>query len=338
MQSIPLSSVYPCVALSSGLRQGRGVSRWRRLGLTQNSWSWLGVQLGLGVGIWLGGWEPAKAQSLDDSPMELTDNAVPSTSQVLEERDMLAAWATDVWVQRDQQYLQIEAESNEVAEAASETELPRLKVSARFRRVLFAEIDRQLRLRESEIRLEDMASRSRSSAFFPDFSLRLVRGNDSARRWSPALSEVEQWSWTGGDDWLVEGRLQWRLDGTQYQADEMSAERSKIAIATLRSRIFREVGKSLGEWIAAKEQLSSPQISAIQRRSLLRILENNEGMLDAWSDAWFSEHIGAEIVQSHSPKAVRTPKKASAPAPVTGQLDIEVPQGMRSTRVESARY
>ncbi|WP_394843238.1 hypothetical protein LZC95_40080 [Pendulispora brunnea] len=138
-----------------------------------------------------------------------------------------------------------------------------------------------------DARVDDLASRARWSALFPEARMRVARAFDeSARIDSTASGDPRTTDSAGANLWL-EARLTWRLDRILYADDEPAFERIRFERHDARARIAARVLTLLGQWQRAwvDTHLSAPDAAESLETGMR--LSDAEAALDVLTGSWF---------------------------------------------------
>lgn len=170
-------------------------------------------------------------------------------------------------------------------EAIEEARLP----SGEVRRVVRAAW-RAARLLPEEERLQDLASRARTSATLPELRLRVVRSVDDSLRLSPTSDDPDRTIAASGVGMRYEARATWRLDRLAFADDEVALERLRIERSEQRMRLTFHVLEALSAWQRARLRASDDSLPAFERSdaSIREIIAATT--LDALTDGAWSDH------------------------------------------------
>ncbi len=151
------------------------------------------------------------------------------------------------------------------------------------------------------LRLDSIASRSRSSAWLPSMSLRAGRNIDQTLRLTPTDSDPDRWQLTGGADLRLEAQLKWEFDRLLYASDELAVERIRLAAAQRRAQLVDRVLDWLFRWQLAELQAADVLADPLERAAAgLRALQAVRA-LDVLSGGWFTPHLNRERQRAAAP-------------------------------------
>ena len=152
-------------------------------------------------------------------------------------------------------------------------------------------------------RLRSMASRSRYSAAFPELRLRAGRSTDESVRVAPTVADPDRYTRSGGADYWLEGRLNWRLDRLVFARPELAIERLRESRRQSELRLTREVLKVLFEWYGARLQLVREDLLPEERWGPSLKLAEAQATLEVLSAGWFDAEKApggpAAVIRAH---------------------------------------
>ncbi|WP_394832703.1 hypothetical protein LVJ94_39985 [Pendulispora rubella] len=136
-------------------------------------------------------------------------------------------------------------------------------------------------------RMDDMATRARWSALFPEARMRVARAFDESARIDSTASGGPRTTDSAGANLWLEARLTWRLDRILYADDEPAFERIRFERHDARARIAARVLTLLGQWQRAwvDAHLSAADASESLETGLR--LSDAEAALDVLTGSWF---------------------------------------------------
>lgn len=130
--------------------------------------------------------------------------------------------------------------------------------------------------------LRSLASRSRTSAWLPELSLRAGRSTDRSLRLTPTTSDPYRYSQSDGSDLYGEVKLAWKLDGVVFSRSEVGLARLRQSEQARRDQVMERVLEALFAWQLAELRAVDPnltledqlrfQLLALQARLRLDVL------------------------------------------------------------------
>lgn len=131
-------------------------------------------------------------------------------------------------------------------------------------------------------RLASLASRSKSSAWLPELSLRAGRSTDRSLRLTPTSSDPYRYSQSDGSDLYGEVKLSWKLDGVVFSRQEVGLARLRQSEQARRDQVVDRLLEALFAWQLAELRAIDPnlpieeqlrfQLLALQARLRLDVL------------------------------------------------------------------
>lgn len=131
-------------------------------------------------------------------------------------------------------------------------------------------------------RLASLASRSKSSAWLPELSLRAGRSTDRSLRLTPTSSDPYRYTQSDGSDLYGEVKLSWKLNGVVFQREEVGLARLRQSEQARRDQVVERVLEALFAWQLAELRAVDPnatiedqlrfQLLALQARLRLDVL------------------------------------------------------------------
>ncbi len=153
-------------------------------------------------------------------------------------------------------------------------------------------------LGEDDVRLDSLASRSRSSALLPETRMRAMRlWTDAAHTTTLATTDGTTYYDAAGANLVLELRLTWRLDRLLFAGDEPTLERVRLERQDARARVATRTLETLFAWQRATlDAHQTAPGSREESEALLRVAET-EATLDVLTGGWFTE-VGARRAAS----------------------------------------
>src|SRR5206468_2423172 len=122
---------------------------------------------------------------------------------------------------------------------------------------------RRAHLEAPGARIDDLASRARTSALLPELRLRAMRKVDETQNQAPTEYDPERTTASGGSGLWLEARATWRLDRLVFADDEVALERLRSERIEQQAKVARRVLELLYGWQRAlaleADPLASPE-------------------------------------------------------------------------------
>ncbi|MGO9832886.1 MAG: hypothetical protein ACLP1X_01585 [Polyangiaceae bacterium] len=147
-----------------------------------------------------------------------------------------------------------------------------------------------------DARIDDIVSRSRTSALLPETRVRAMRLWDDAAHTTTVTSEDGTTFYDAiGANLVLELRLTWRLDRLVYAGDEPTLERVRLEREEARSRMATRTLEALFAWERATVDVA--EAIAGSHEELAAHLRSAEAMatLDVLTGGWASEHLDPDL-------------------------------------------
>ena len=181
---------------------------------------------------------------------------------------------------------------------------------------------------EAWARLEHLGTRNRASALLPEVALRAGRETDTALRLTPTDADPYQYTMSGANSLLLEGRLSWRLGRLLFSPEDLGLERLKLARSRERQRVVERAMVAFFQWLRAQSELSMGHRLPLRRARAARWeLTQSELRLDVLTGGWFSAHrpvlSAVKVPQPEGAASTLDQPSTAAPAPPSGS---RVPQ------------
>ncbi|MCA9644780.1 MAG: hypothetical protein KC492_29020, partial [Myxococcales bacterium] len=110
-------------------------------------------------------------------------------------------------------------------------------------------------------RLASLASRSKSSAWLPELSLRAGRSTDRSLRLTPTSSDPYRYTQSDGSDLYGEVKLSWKLNGVVFQREEVGLARLRQSEQARRDQVVERVLEALFAWQLAELRAVDPNLT-----------------------------------------------------------------------------
>jgi hypothetical protein len=149
-----------------------------------------------------------------------------------------------------------------------------------------------------DARIDDIVSRSRTSALLPETRMRAMRLWDDAAHTTTVTSEDGTTLYDAiGANLVLELRLTWRLDRLVYAGDEPTLERVRLERQEARSRMATRTLEALFAWERATVEVA--EAVAGSHEELAAHLRSAEAMatLDVLTGGWASEHLDPDLAR-----------------------------------------
>ncbi len=140
----------------------------------------------------------------------------------------------------------------------------------------------------SDERLENMGSRSRSSAWLPELRFRGQTSQDQALRLTPTDTDPFRYTQSGQNALLFEGQLTFHLARLVFADEELGIEKTRLQKEQERQELEQQIIKLVFEWRRQRmKSVATETLEEDQALAALAALEV-EARLDVLTAGWFS--------------------------------------------------
>ncbi len=174
------------------------------------------------------------------------------------------------------------------------------------------------------LRLSELESRARLSAWLPSLTLRAGRSEGASLRYAPTVSDPERYTQAGTAELFWEGRVTWRLERLVASGQELQFEAQRRALSQQRAALLDATLRALTDWQKGWSCRTDPLLDDDERRARMLKAWAAEVWLDWVTDGWFGQEVERRGLRASRPASPESPGTTSPRAP---QERVGEPQG-----------
>lgn len=165
------------------------------------------------------------------------------------------------------------------------------RIDGAFARGLVRAVRARAKERDSDERLDGLATRARASALLPEVRVRVARVTSGTQALSPTEYDPTRVTTSDGSGLWLEGRATFRLDRLVFADDEIAIERIRAERDRMDRAIVAEALAALALYQRGAARAADPTLADDDRVTGEITALSAAATLDVLSDGWFSAHL-----------------------------------------------